>query len=209
MNKKDYYEILGVSKDSSQDEIKKAYRKLALKLHPDVNHAPDAQQQFLEICEAYEVILSEIKSETNINISTPDIAEEDLVSHEEIHRQARERAAERARIRYEKLKAEKEFFQNNDVFVLLRYIGNYLAIPFSLLLILGPVYLAITEDPSIIIITFFFWIIGYVIFSHIYTNRKTWFRPGKIDTRWKCDNSYHPKNRRRPNQSPRLGKICP
>lgn len=54
--KKDYYEILGVSKDSSQEEIKNAYRKLALKYHPDVNKSKEAEEKFKEITEAYAVL---------------------------------------------------------------------------------------------------------------------------------------------------------
>ncbi len=56
MDYKDYYAILGVKKDASQDEIQKAYRKLARKLHPDVNKAPEAEVKFKEIGEAYEVL---------------------------------------------------------------------------------------------------------------------------------------------------------
>jgi len=54
---KDYYDILGVSKTASQDDIKKAYRKLARKHHPDVNpNDPTAEERFKEINEAYEVL---------------------------------------------------------------------------------------------------------------------------------------------------------
>ena len=53
---KDYYDILGVSKDASDDEIKKAYRKLSKKYHPDINKAPDAEQKFKDINEAYETL---------------------------------------------------------------------------------------------------------------------------------------------------------
>jgi DnaJ-class molecular chaperone len=53
---KDYYKILGVSQGANDDEIKKAYRKLALKYHPDKNHAPGAEEKFKEIGEAYDVL---------------------------------------------------------------------------------------------------------------------------------------------------------
>ena len=56
MAKRDYYEVLGVNKNASDDEIKKAYRKLAKKYHPDVNKAKDAEEKFKEINEAYEVL---------------------------------------------------------------------------------------------------------------------------------------------------------
>lgn len=53
---KDYYKILGISKGASDDDIKKAYRKLALKYHPDKNKAPGAEEKFKEVAEAYEVL---------------------------------------------------------------------------------------------------------------------------------------------------------
>ncbi len=57
MNYKDYYKILGVSKDASQEEIKKAYRKLAVKYHPDKTAGDkEAEERFKEIGEAYEVL---------------------------------------------------------------------------------------------------------------------------------------------------------
>ncbi len=56
MKFKDYYEIIGVQRDASQDEIKRAYRRLARKYHPDVSKEADAEARFKEVGEAYEVL---------------------------------------------------------------------------------------------------------------------------------------------------------
>src|SRR6266404_1285288 len=57
MAKRDYYEVLGVNRDASEDEIKKSYRRLAMKFHPDRNpDNPKAEEQFKEAKEAYEVL---------------------------------------------------------------------------------------------------------------------------------------------------------
>ena len=62
MSKRDYYEILGVTKNSSADEIKKAYRKLAMQYHPDRNPGnKEAESKFKEATEAYEVLKDDQK----------------------------------------------------------------------------------------------------------------------------------------------------
>lgn len=61
MSKRDYYEVLGLDRDASKDEIRKAYRKLARKYHPDVNKEEGAEEKFKEAKEAYEVLNDEQK----------------------------------------------------------------------------------------------------------------------------------------------------
>jgi molecular chaperone DnaJ len=61
MTKRDYYEILGVPRNASKEEIKRAYRRLALKYHPDRNKSPDAEEKFKEISEAYGVLSDDTK----------------------------------------------------------------------------------------------------------------------------------------------------
>ncbi len=61
MEKRDYYEVLGINKDSKKEDIKKAYRKLVKKYHPDVNKEENAEEKFKEVQEAYEVLSDETK----------------------------------------------------------------------------------------------------------------------------------------------------
>lgn len=63
-NKRDYYEVLGVGKDASAEDIKKSYRKLARQYHPDVNKADDAETKFKEVKEAYDVLSDDGKRAT-------------------------------------------------------------------------------------------------------------------------------------------------
>src|SRR5215510_1505867 len=56
MKYKDYYEILGIPRDAAEADIKKAYRKLARKYHPDVSKEKGAEEKFKEVAEAYEVL---------------------------------------------------------------------------------------------------------------------------------------------------------
>ena len=63
--KRDYYEVLGISKGAEAQEIKKAYRKLAMKYHPDRNPGDkEAEEKFKEINEAYEVLSDDTKRKT-------------------------------------------------------------------------------------------------------------------------------------------------
>ena len=69
--KRDYYEVLGVSRNASKDEIKDAYRKLAMQYHPDRNKAPDAEEKFKEISEAYAVLSDDEKRQQYDTLGHP------------------------------------------------------------------------------------------------------------------------------------------
>ncbi|HEN3059983.1 TPA: DnaJ domain-containing protein, partial [Streptococcus agalactiae] len=56
MNNTEFYDRLGVSKDASQDEIKKAYRRMSKKYHPDINKETGAEEKYKEVQEAYETL---------------------------------------------------------------------------------------------------------------------------------------------------------
>ena len=83
MSKRDYYEVLGVSKSASAGEIKKAYRKLAIKYHPDKNPGDkQAESNFKEAAEAYEVLSNPQKNSNTISLVTQEWVDKDLVAVE-------------------------------------------------------------------------------------------------------------------------------
>lgn len=82
MDYKDYYKIMGLKRDASEEEIKRAYRKLARKYHPDVSKEPDAEANFKEVSEAYEVLRDPKKR------ATYDSLDPNLKSWQQFGRQA-------------------------------------------------------------------------------------------------------------------------
>ena len=78
MAKRDYYEVLGVDKSASDDEIKKAYRKIAIKYHPDRNpNNKEAEEKFKEAAEAYDVLRDPQKSMTSLDSMVHKVDSED------------------------------------------------------------------------------------------------------------------------------------
>jgi molecular chaperone DnaJ len=72
VKKRDYYEVLGVNRDASEEEIRKSYRKLAMKFHPDRNpDSKDCEEKFKEAKEAYEVLSEADKRRAYDSTATP------------------------------------------------------------------------------------------------------------------------------------------
>ena len=160
---KNYYQILGVSENSSVEEIKQAYRKLAKKYHPDINKLPDAHQRFIEISEAYEVLFQRAAGKDKA---------QPQVDYEEFLRDVRETAKKQARMRYEKFEHQHKAFRESglyDVGLLFKYIGKILLPIFSLGMIFIPLSVCISER-SIFPFFYlcFFWLIGgFYFITHI------------------------------------------
>lgn len=79
----DYYAKLGILKEASNTEIKKAYRKLALKYHPDINKEANAHQKFIEIQEAYEILSDSYKRSVYDNLNKKAKEKSEPVTKEE------------------------------------------------------------------------------------------------------------------------------
>lgn len=182
MLRKDYHKVLGLSPGATEKQIKSAYRKLALKYHPDRNKSPGAEQKFQEITTAYDYLLDH-----------PEHAIDDAPSYEEhmageVYRRERERMQQQARARRAKKKKEEEYFNRpewHDPILLLKYVARVFGLLFAIAAIVLPILLAIFGDPASLAGTAFFLIVGVFLLVIIYQQRSTWFRLGKFRTTWK------------------------
>jgi len=179
------YRKLGLKPGASEREVKAAFRKLALKYHPDLNTSSDAKRKFQEIKAAYEEIL----------ISEDPVHEDDYSWRdvEDVMRAERERMRSRARAKAEQKRREKELYEKSewhDIILLLRYFLHGVAILLSFLCVIVPVVLAILIDPIILLATIYFLVIGVFMLLYMYSRRKMWFRLGKFNTKWKTISGF-------------------
>lgn len=175
-----HHKILEVDENCSIDEIKQAYRRLAKKYHPDLNKAANAQQKFIEISEAYQVLLEEAK-----NAAQPSTNNTDSVQNEynEFIRRVREQARKQAKMRYQKFAQQQEEFRESglqDFVLLTSYFGRILEPLLGLFLIALPVLIGIHEkslQPFFIslVIT---WTFGGILLLDVYSKRKRYFKLG-------------------------------
>lgn len=199
MSLSDSYKILGLKPGAEDTAIKKAFRKLAKKYHPDRNPSPDAAKKFQEITDAYEILLK--------HRPIPYERDPGYARAEEILRRERQKAHQRTeRKRREQKEAEERFRKSPlyDMLLLLHYAGRALLILIAIAGVITPVILAIVIDPAALAGTFFFIIIGSFLLWHIYTKRETWFKLGKPNTTWKKLVSYMKK----PVAKPSSDRCC-
>jgi hypothetical protein len=103
------YEVLGLTHNSSQEEVKRAYRKLAFKYHPDLNSSATAKEMFLNVHKAYEIILTAERTFAEIQVDEPERnsrrgkQDRSKISRNEAIKMAREKAK-----RYETIKLQRE-----------------------------------------------------------------------------------------------------
>lgn len=124
-----YYEILELTENAGIDQVRKAYRRLAMKYHPDHNNAADAKERFIEITEAYEVLTGSRKSKRK-TYSTSVVTEQDL------REAARERARAYAQMKYAEFRKKVNEYESTPMHRILwpKWV-NYAIIVFCLLFI--------------------------------------------------------------------------
>ena len=187
MAAKDYYRILGLTPGASERQIKSAFRKLALKYHPDLNNAPGAREKFHEITSAYEYLVEHGRE----RIGTDGMYDDAMAR--EVYRREREKMQQRARAKREKKRREEEFFSRpewHDPLMILKYALHVFTLIFAAAAIIIPVLLALFMDPASLAGTFFFIVVGTFLMIYMYQQRKTWFRLGRINTTWKDVTGY-------------------
>ncbi len=189
MARTSYHKVLGLQPGAGKTEIKKAYRHLAKKFHPDVNDTADAAEKFLEITRAYDELIGAK--------TIPYQREQSYDKAEQIIRREREReknqekatvrekakAWERKRVRQEE-EADRRFRESGwyDLLVLSKLAWHLLLLTCSIAAIVIPVILGLLIEPAAFLATVYFVIIGVFGLWHIYSKRNTWFRLRPLNT---------------------------
>ncbi len=174
---KDYHKILGLNKEAGPDDIKRAYRQLAKKYHPDINKAPDAHEQFIKITEAYEILINQDLHEYYYHRETSRDPGFMRKQYEKAREEARERARRYARMKYEKFIREQEAFKKSgwhDLILAIKYLLRIMVFPFIAFLITMPlVSEEVSEHPSGYVM---FWLLAVILIIFVLNNWKSYFK---------------------------------
>jgi hypothetical protein len=185
---KDYYAVLEIAANSTESDIRKAYRRLAKQYHPDVNKAKNAHEKFIEISEAYDFLINHSQQHKEAFTTAPaegknnndDRASEEF---ERFRQEAREKAEQQAKMRYETFKKQHEAFQKsgiNDLALLFTVIVRIAIIPLFFFLLLLPVQIALHNEWTMIFLFLITWPFAGIIAWYVYGIRKQYFMPGKL-----------------------------
>ncbi len=174
---KDYHKILGIEPDATPNEIKYAYRAMAKKHHPDINKAPDAHKQFIEITEAYEILMNQDLHEYYIRHNRTTDQEFIHAQYERARQAAQEAARRYAKMKFEKFKQEQEAFKKSgwhDLILTLRYFLRILVFPLTGLFIALPLISEeVSEHPTGYIM---FWLFAVILIFFVINNWKNYLR---------------------------------
>ncbi|MFC2112974.1 J domain-containing protein [Bacteroidota bacterium] len=174
---KDYYKILGIEHDATPDEIKRAYRAMAKIYHPDINKSPDAHDRFVEITEAYEILMNRDLHAYYVHRYRTDDKEFMRAQYERAREAAQEAARRYARMKFEKFKQEQEAFKKSgwhDLLLTLRYILRILVFPLAGLFIVLPIISdEVSEHPTGYVM---FWLFATILIFFVINNWKNYLR---------------------------------
>lgn len=147
---KDYYRILGLKPDASFDEIKKAYRTLAKRYHPDSSHHLSSEGRFIEVNEAYEFLADPVRRSGYKG--RPKISPEEAKRREDIYRQWVQNQQDLARRRAQRHSRESfDKFSESSIYktaMLVSRVYNYIFFAVGVALTIVPVTIMIFQAPS-------------------------------------------------------------
>lgn len=195
MAKEASYKILGLQPNAGKAEVKKAYRRLAKKYHPDINPTASGAEKFLEITRAYDDLTG--------GMIIPFKRDRSYARADEILRKERQKARERAQEREKaQEEADRRFRESGwyDLMLLSKYLLHFLALAGSIVAVVVPFVLAFVIEPMVLVATIYFVVIGAFGIWHIYTHRHTWFLLGGFNTNrqkiisWLKRPPTHPSN---------------
>ncbi len=171
MNLWDYYRVLGLQQNASDDDIRKAYRKKAMEYHPDRNNSPDSQEMFIRISEAYEYLISHPYRR---NITEEEVRRNYQAWIDYRRAEARRRAEAYARASFDEFRKSPLYQQAKVIDGTMVFLGLLLATTVIFMSVYGYIYRMKTaatpmEEPSFALASVTFIIgIAYMIISVIY-----------------------------------------